>query len=126
MVGVVDLDQAGVVEIVGVDNATVVFMVFAVQQDVDLMGECGDVFRVGRLARPVLAEGIEIPAGPRVQTLPESGELSPGEQAVELAVEKSVELGIIGGHLRGCGLHEAPSGQKGGRIVTAGIVLKNQ
>ena len=50
MVGIVDLDQAGGVEVVGIDDAAIVLVVFTVQQCVDLAGESRDMVRVGGFA----------------------------------------------------------------------------
>jgi hypothetical protein len=48
MVGIIDFDQAGFVEMVSVHNAAIVFMVFFVQQCIDFADKSRDMLSVGR------------------------------------------------------------------------------
>jgi len=43
MIGVVNLDEAGLIEIIGIHDGTVILVVFAVQQHVDLAQELPDL-----------------------------------------------------------------------------------
>jgi hypothetical protein len=70
MVGVVDLDDARPLQMVGVDDAAIILMMFLVQQGIDLAHESGDVFGVGGSLRTILANGVEIPAGCGVEACP--------------------------------------------------------
>ena len=108
MVGIVDLDQAGGVEVIGIDDAAIILVVFAVQQGVDLAGEGRHMVRVGGLARAGFAQRVEVPSGRGIQASPEGGKLFPGQQAVERAVEQAFEFGGWGSG-QGAGLHGSPS-----------------
>lgn len=104
MVGVVDLHQGGLIQVVSVDDATVVFVMLTPQQDVELADEGGDVLGLGRSFRAGFAQGVQIPAGGWVELLPEDAELLPGEQAEQRAVEQKIEFRIPDGvHVPGLG-----------------------
>ena len=97
MVRVVYLDQPGLVHVVRVDDAAIILVVLFAQQAVEFADEGGDVFAVGGVFGPFLAECVHVPARPGVPILPKNGQLVPGQQAEQLAVEQGVELGIVGG-----------------------------
>jgi hypothetical protein len=94
MVGVVDLDQTRVRQIVGVDDAAVVFIMLAAQQGVDFADEGADVRAICGGLGSRFAQGVDVPAGIRVQGVPEVAQLIPGEDAVKSAIEEAVEVGI--------------------------------
>ena len=45
--GVVNLDEAGLLQVVGIDDAAVVLVMLAPQQDIDLIDEVFQVIRAG-------------------------------------------------------------------------------
>lgn len=92
MVRIVNFYQAGVQQVVSVNNAAIVFVMITAQQFVDLVDKR---FDLGRLSRDIgwhFPNRVQVPSSSWVNSGPELGELLPCKQAVQHAAKDAVEV----------------------------------
>ena len=58
MVGIINLDHARVIQIVGIDDATIIFVMFLVQQRIDLTDKGCNVLAIRAGQRAIFAYGV--------------------------------------------------------------------
>jgi len=92
-VRIVDLDEAGVLQIVGIHDSAIVLVVLCAQQPVDLLDEGQDPLGARSLVGRRLAYRVDVPSRirPPAQPFPQGIQLVPAQRRGEAAAKRLEE-----------------------------------